>query len=204
MKLLVLEGPDVTGKTTILNALSEKYKDNNRVGFLYFPSDKFWGKVASFAMSHMKSLFVCFPRLAAEIFLKDFVVAQKTFGDDSVVISSRWYYSTLAYESIYKKGYAQYRFIRHIFDRAKHLDLVEPVHVWYLTLPKTQHKAVMNNREEPSKHFFEKSFDIQEKVEKAYDIAFTTTNAHLSYINNSFELAEYVVESISRKIDSLL
>lgn len=203
MTLIVLEGPDATGKSTILNSLKERYKDNNRVKFLYFPSDGKWGKVADFLMTYMKPLFMWFPMLGALPFLKDFRAALKDIQEDDIVISSRWYHSTMAYESIYKEGYAQYIFIRKVIFKCKKYNLPAPTKVFYLTLPKKKHEEVLLSRDD-SRHFFEKSMALQDKIENAYHKAFIMTDAKVSYINNSFLLTNNVVESICEKIDSLM
>lgn len=203
MTLIVLEGPDATGKTTILNSLKEKYKDNHRVKFLYFPSDRKWGRVADFLMTKLKVLFIIFPMLGAIPFLQDFKDALRDIEEDDIVISSRWYHSTMAYESIYRKGYAQYLFIRNVIHKCEKYNLPAPTKLYYLTLPKDKHKEVLLNRE-GTRHFFEKSIDLQERIEDAYQKAFIVTNENAIIINNSFLLSDKVVESICEKVDSLL
>lgn len=126
-KLFVIEGPDGSGKTTLVNGLKEYYKDNKDFAFTREPSlDTYLGDVAKKWVTMQNS--IANQELAAETFLlmsaarlqhlREFILPKLKDGIN--VITDRFILSSAVYQGLDEKWKYIHALMPHVFDHLTH------------------------------------------------------------------------------------
>lgn len=197
-KLIVFEGMDLTGKTSVAKRFVGKLKENNiPATFTFQPGDNVYGTVAPILRSLCKdkrwdlheltNFFIFFADKVEQVSK----VIMPALDAGKTVISDRWWYSTYAYQFYGKEILNKYGCNGHIMSWLNSMSVLglEPNKVYYFP------QQLNVQREKDNNDLFETEVDaFNKRVKEAYD--------RLSIIYNFIEVIPG--NSVEETVDKIL
>lgn len=185
-KLIIFEGMDKTGKTSVARELTNKLNENNiETIFTFQPGDDKYSVIAPFLRSFCKdNRWNLHPLTNLFMFLADRTeqiskVVEPALQEGKTVICDRWWYSTYAYQLCGKNVKEEYSFnynIIHVFDRIE-----PPDFVFYFP------EKVYDKNEDNFDLFEMEEDNFHSRVKEGYEVLAKLYNFIYIYPGNSIE-----------------
>lgn len=172
-RLIVFEGGDSNGKSSVANLLVDHLNNNNIETILTFqPGDTNWGPLASMFRSlckdkrwnlHPLSNFFAFQLDRVEVTDK---VVTPALAEGKTVISDRWNYSTYAYQMYGKELITKYGVPTAVLNWLMQTAITsrDPDYVFYFP-----EKIKSNRKDDKNDEFDNAPNDFMRRVDEAYE-----------------------------------
>ena len=173
MKIIIIEGPDNTGKNTLINDILEH---NEVVKVIHCGKPNLNGNV-------LMNQYVSFKNLA-DIAINDFNYSVETYKTEDIIVFNRYHIGEYVYGQIYRNENPNQilEVIKMIEDRI--LENIPQDDIYYIQLLSTSSELLQRN--DDGKSFSDAKLELIEREQQLFKEAFEKSkfrNKHIIYVN---------------------
>ena len=173
MKIIIIEGPDNTGKNTLINDILEH---NEVVKVIHCGKPNLNGNV-------LMNQYVSFKNLA-DIAINDFNYSIETYKTEDIIVFNRYHIGEYVYGQIYRNENPNQilEVIKMIEDRI--LENIPQDNIYYIQLLSTSSELLQRN--DDGKSFSDAKLELIEREQQLFKEAFEKSkfrNKHIIYVN---------------------